>query len=69
MKYGFNKLHIELLPQQRGLLGGKGVEFDPWCPRIKLHKWHVLWSTLKYWLNIKYLFRLLRLDGYLAEFM
>jgi len=38
MKYGFNKIHIKLLSQQGGLLGGKGVEFDPWGPRIKLHR-------------------------------
>jgi hypothetical protein len=46
-----------------GCLSGKRVEFHPWGPRIKLHKWHVLWSTLEYWLNIPYLFRLPKLGG------
>ncbi len=34
-----------------------------WGPKIKLHKWHSLWSTLEYWPNISYLFRLPRLGG------
>jgi len=62
MKYGLNKIKIT---QQVEWLGGKGVELHPWCLRIKLHKWHLLWSTLEYWLNNLYL---LRLGGYLNEF-
>jgi hypothetical protein len=46
-----------------GWLDGKGVELHPWGPKIKLHKWHELWSTLEYWLNIPYLLRLPRLGG------
>ncbi len=49
-----------------GCLGGKGVELHPWGPRIKHHKWHLLWSTLEYFLNISYLPRLPRLGGYLG---
>jgi hypothetical protein len=42
---------------------GEGVELHPWNPRIKLHKWHALWSTLKYWPNIPYLPKPPRLSG------
>ncbi len=67
MKYGLNKINIRLFTQQVGWLGGKKVEFHPWGPRIKLHKWHMLWSTLKYWLNISYLPKLLRLGGDMCQ--
>jgi hypothetical protein len=64
MKYGLNRINIRLFTQQVGWqLGGKGVELHPWGPKVKLHKWHALWSTLKYWPNIPYLLRLLRLGG------
>jgi hypothetical protein len=35
MKYDLNKIKIT---HQVEWLGGKGVEFHPWCLRIKLHK-------------------------------
>jgi hypothetical protein len=38
MKYGLNIMKIRLFTQQVGWLDGKGVEFHPWGPRIKLHK-------------------------------
>jgi hypothetical protein len=38
MKYGLNRIKIRLFTQQVGWLGGKGILFHPWDPRIKLHK-------------------------------
>jgi hypothetical protein len=38
MKCDLNKIKIKSFTQQMGWLGGKGVEFHPWGPRIKLHK-------------------------------
>ncbi len=35
MKYG-----LRLFTQQVEWLGGKGVQFDPWDPKIKLHELH-----------------------------
>jgi hypothetical protein len=67
MKYGLNRINIRLFTQQARWLGGKGVEFHLWSPRIKLYKWHALWSSLEYWLSIMYLLRLPRLGGYLGE--
>jgi hypothetical protein len=58
MKYGLNKIKIKLFTQEVGWLGG---------PKIKFHKWHSLWSTLKYLPNISYLLKPPRLGGYLGE--
>jgi hypothetical protein len=63
MKYGLNGINNRLFTQQMWWLGDKGIVFPPWGPRIKLHKWHLLWSTLKYWSNIPYLPRLPSLGG------
>jgi len=68
MKYGLNKINIRLFTQQVGYLGGKGVELHPWDLKIKLHKWHELWSILEYWPNIPYLPNLLRLGDYISKF-
>jgi hypothetical protein len=38
MKYGLNKINSRLFEQQVGWLGGKGVQFYLWGPRIKLPK-------------------------------
>ncbi len=57
MKYGLNKINTKLFTQQVGWLGGKRVQFCPWGPRIKLHKWHY-WATMEYCLNIPHLIRL-----------
>jgi hypothetical protein len=43
----YTNVNIKSFTQQMGWLGGKGVEFHPWGPKIKLHKSHVLWSTLE----------------------
>jgi hypothetical protein len=69
MKYGLNIIIMILFTQQVGRLGGKGVELYPWGPRIKLHKWHALCSTLEYWLNIVYLLRLPRLGGDMCQWL
>jgi hypothetical protein len=63
MKYGVNRINIGLFTKQVWWLGNKGVELHLWGPRIKLHKWHVLWPTLEYWPNISYSPKLLRLGG------
>jgi len=55
MKYGLNKTNIKLFTPQLGWFNGKKIELHPWDTRIKFHKWHSLWSTLEYWLNIPYL--------------
>jgi hypothetical protein len=39
MKCGLNKINTKFTQQARWL-GGIGVEFHPWGPRIKLCKWH-----------------------------
>jgi hypothetical protein len=67
MKYGLNRMNTKLFTQQVGWCGGNWVEFHPWGPRIKLHKWHLLLSMMKYWLNILYLLRLLKLNVYLSK--
>jgi hypothetical protein len=41
MKYGLNIIESKFFTQKVGWLGGKGVEFHPWYPRIKLHKWQI----------------------------
>ncbi len=46
-----------------GWFCGEGVELHPWDPRIKLQKWHELWSTLEYWPNIPYLPKRPKLSG------
>ncbi len=63
MKCGLNRIKNKLFTQQMGWFDGKKVELHPWGPKIKLHKWHSLWSTLEYWLNISYLLKLPRLGG------
>ncbi len=50
-----------------GWLGVKGIEFHPWGPKFKVHKWHSLWSTLEYWPNILYIPRLPSLSGDTCE--
>jgi hypothetical protein len=34
----YNSVNIKSFTQQMGWLGGKGVEFHPGGPKIKLHK-------------------------------
>jgi hypothetical protein len=58
MKYVLNRINTKLFTQQIKWLGGKGIQFHPYSPRIKLLRSHSLSSTLEYWLNISYLPRL-----------
>jgi hypothetical protein len=38
MKYGLNRIIIKSFTKKMGWLGGKGIQFHPWGPKIKLHK-------------------------------
>jgi hypothetical protein len=39
-------MHITILSQQEGQLGGKRVDLHTWGSRLNSHKWHGLWSTM-----------------------
>jgi hypothetical protein len=69
MNYAMNKINNKILSQQAGWFGGKIVEFYSWGPRIKLHKLHLLWSTLEYKLNTSNLLKIIlsRLGGLLIQ--
>jgi hypothetical protein len=67
MKYGLNRINIRLFTQQVGWFNGKGFELHPLDSKIYVNKWHSLWSTSKYWLNILYLFKLSKLYDDLGE--
>jgi hypothetical protein len=67
MKYSLDRIKIRLFTQQVGWLDDKRVEFHPWGLKIKCQKWHSLWSTLEYWLNILYVLRLFSLGGGICQ--
>jgi len=46
MKYLINRIKYNILSQQAGWLGGKGVCFQSKGQGIKLHEWCCVWSIM-----------------------
>jgi hypothetical protein len=40
-------MHITILSQQVGHLGGKGIDLHPWGSWFNSHNWHGLWSMVR----------------------